>query len=215
MTFIKTYLGWIISGLLLGVIIYLLFRPVPVPDNHILQNRVDSLAKVDNAKDSALMALQARLTPKDDSLTKLVADLQDQAALNVNIMDGHEEIIYSLSKQVQYYKAKEDRGAYDSACDLLAKKVISDSLIVRTYQENENHIIQSMGSLISDKDSIIVTQQSVIIEKSALIAAQKTLNETQTKQIKKLSSTGKVFAWVGRALFVIAVAEGVALAAHK
>ena len=196
-------LGWVIAGILIGVIIYILFlKPAPIPDNHVLQNKVDSFTVVDKAKDSDLIALQARLNPKIDSLSKLTDTLQDDIAGLRDDLDGKNSEAVFYARQYQYYKAKSDTGESRAACDLLAQRVILDSAIIESYIHTNERLIYTFGDLVKDKDSIITAQRGLILSDSALIVTQKDLNQKQGNDIKKLAKQKNVLTWAGRGLAV-------------
>jgi hypothetical protein len=105
----------------------------------------------------------------------------------------------SLAKQIQYYKSHADTISYDSACDLLAKQVINDSVIMRQYEINTGKLIENFTQGINDRDSLINFQSGLIVSDSLLISAQGKLNDIQQAQLNKMTKRAKLNAWLARA----------------
>lgn len=210
--FISKYGGWILATIFGMILIYLIFRPVPTFDNGAAIKVIDSLSK-----DNAALRIALRETEKVkgkaiDSLTKASDSLGDRGIVLQDKLEAAVDKAYSLAKQYEYYKLHNDKVSSDSACNLLAKQVILDSGTIAGYISNTNRLVFTFNEAIAQRDSVNLQQKDLILSDSVLISKQGNLITTQEAQLKKVTKTGKVFAWIGRALFVIAVSEGVALA---
>lgn len=200
--FIKQYGGWIVTGLLAAVILYLVFRKVPVNDNAQAFKTIDSLTVINKSLNGQLTNFayqygmnQLELTHQKDSLLAQndFLKLRGDAAYQSN---------QSLAKQVQYYRVHKDTIAYDSACDRLALQVINDSVVLSDYILNTDKLVQNFTGQILDRDSMITYQSNLIVSDSLLIKAQSKLNTTQQAQLKQMTKRAKLTAWIARGLAV-------------
>ena len=130
MTFMKTYGGWIATGILVAVILYLIFRPVPTFNNSEAIKTIDSLRYDNNRLKTALQTTEKRLIPKVDSLNKASDSLKKQDSIK------SEKINYILKREsatvAEYNRLKSEGKPTDSICDAAMKQKPIDSAITST-----------------------------------------------------------------------------------
>lgn len=189
---LKQYGGWILSGLLIGVILYLIFRPVPVIDNSAEIKTIDSLKVIVKAKDDALVDISYRANIEIGTLKNdLGLLLAKNDVLKFRFDVNYDEKL-SLANQVKYYEAHKDTAAFDSACDLLATKVINDSVTLKEYEINTDKLIANFSQGIEDRDSLITFQSNLIVSQKDLIKEQSKLNSTQSGQLVTITRRAKL-----------------------
>jgi hypothetical protein len=192
------YGGWILVGLLSGVILYLIFRPVPKIDDTALIKTKDSLLSINKGLREQLTNFAYQSAIQVEGLNHKSDSLQAQNSVLKFKNDISYDQKVSLAKQIQYYKSHADTISYDSACDLLAKQVINDSVIMRQYEINTGKLIENFTQGINDRDSLINFQSGLIVSDSLLISAQNKLNDTQQAQLNKMTKRAKLNAWLAR-----------------
>ena len=214
MTFIRSYGGWIIVGALAVVIIYLLFKPVKVPDNSKAIAAIDSLTKENNALRGILRDTDSTERKKVDSLTHVSDSLHEKNDLYKARVDFANRTNIALAHRVNYYSDHADTANMDTTCLMLASRVILDSGIIEGYRVNTDRLIWTMDELSKSKDSIIHAQVDLIYSDSVVMVQQQRLIGTQQTQIKRLANERKLVGWIGRGL---AVAVGVLaiMVSHK
>lgn len=201
--FIGKYGGWILTGLLAAVIIYLLFfRPVPNTDNAAAYRKIDSLtADRDQAKTLLFnYAYEATIRETDLQIKNKTLLTQNDFLKLKNDATGQSNV--SLAKQVQYYREHQDTAAYDSSCDLLAKQVIDFDVERKDYQINTDKLIQNFSEQINDRDSMITYQSYLIVSDRKLDSAKTKLITTQQGQLVKANKETKLLTWIARGLAV-------------
>jgi hypothetical protein len=197
--FIKQYGAWILVGLMSALILYLIFRPVPVNDNSAAFKTIDSLNSINKGLRNQLTNFAYQFSIESEGL-KLK---NDTLIAKNDILKFKNDVAYdqnySLAKQIQYYEAHQDTASYDSACDLLTIRVINDSVTIQDYQINTDKLVQNFSQQINDRDSMIAYQSNLIVSDSLLIKAQGKLNGTQQVQLEKMTKRAKLNAWLARA----------------
>jgi|GEM_PF-4549131 hypothetical protein len=212
----NSWLGWLLSGILICILLWLLFRPAPTTDNTAALKTIDSLTTENVRLRKIMEGTVDREKPQIDSVLKLNDSLLDYQASLQNRIDISDEQNISLSHVIQDLRKQIpvdiNSTAYDSACDLLAKNAENDSLLHKLHEQNLQRVIIGYTKAVDDQDSIIVGQHNLIINDSLLISHQAPLIITQQSQIKKLQKQNKVAKIAGGILIVIAFIGGVLIA---
>lgn len=198
LSWFKTYGGWVIATILAIWLLYILFRPITVPDNKVLQRKIDSLYKVNAELRANAANIVFEQQQKIDSLTEETDKLVDQKENIEDKVDALQERNSTLYNEYMYAKKHNDRDRTDSLCDIVMKKHYNDSATIALYMQTTNKLIFNCNEKLIAALEINKAQGLVIKSDSVLIANQKKLNEKQTADIKKLSRQKKAVTWVGR-----------------
>lgn len=201
----KASYAWILLGVAIAVILYLVFRPIPVINNKDLIRKVDSLGNDNTLLRKSLAAEFFNFSHFKDSSTKVIDSLLGRNRAIKQVVTGLQKDKADLANQILNRKPNE---SIDSPCIELARKVISDSLIITDYQKNNELLISGFSNMIGKRDSLITHQQKLILSDSILIAQQKDLYTLQEKQLKSVQRQGKTSAWLARSLAVVALVLG-------
>ena len=201
----KASYAWILLGVAIAVILYLIFRPLPVIDNKQAIKTIDSLKKENDLFRASLSAQFNNFRVFKDSSTHIIDSLQGRNIDLKSVLNITEAEKQDLAKEILNHKPQE---SIDSPCFELARKVLADSLLVIDYQKNTDRLIFSFNQGIDRRDSLIERQQWLIISDSVLINTQHDLYTLQEKQLKKVQRQGKTSAWLARSLAVVSLVLG-------
>lgn len=205
----NTWLAWTLVGILLVILLYIFFKPVPKPDNSVLQARIDSLTSVDKGLRKGLRDDSTASAKYRDSIRAVItASTNKINVLSVKVTASNDRVV-AIAQDYEYYKAHGDTAARDSACDLLAKRVILDSADVADLVTNQNNLTIAFSAEITNLKNVITQQANIIAVDSSLIANQAKLNTTQQGQIKKLEKTNTLKTIAGGVLIVGALVAGI------
>jgi hypothetical protein len=202
---LKSGLPWILLGIAIAVILYLVFRPLPVINNKDQIKQIETLTDANNLLRKSLNAEFFNFSSYKDSTTHVIDSLQGRnidLKSRVNITEAEKQ---DLALQILNHKPNE---SIDSPCFELARKVLADSLIIGDYQKNTERLIFTFNDAVTHRDTIISHQQDLILSDSVLIAQQKDLYKLQEQQLKKVQRQGKTSAWLARSLSVVALVLG-------
>ncbi len=201
----KTALPWILLGITITIILYLVFKPIHSVDNKDLIHKVDSTEKENKFLHQFVNAQLNNFSHYKDSTTHVIDSLQGRNIDLKSIINIANQDKRDLANQIIHRIPNE---SIDSPCVELARKVISDSLTVIDYQKNTDRLIFSFSDAVSKRDTIIRQQQSLILSDSILISGQKDLYKLQENQLKKSQRQAKTSAWLGRSLAVVSLVLG-------
>lgn len=195
----NTWLAWLLLGVAVVILLWLVFRPAPSTDNSALIKSRDSLLVINKGLRKTLQQTVNLKQPQIDSLLKLNDSLQDYGTdLQDKLDDAHAEnrrlannIIISMQHHAVMFKVDGDPEMHvldDSDCYKLALQVIADSAQEENLKEVHYRQVLGLVKTITDQDSIIVGQHNLIISDSLVQSKQLTLSDVQEKQIKKLKN---------------------------
>jgi hypothetical protein len=201
----KASYAWILLGIAIAVILYLVFRPLPVIDNKQAIKTLDSLKKENDLFRSSLSAQFNNFRLFKDSSIHVIDSLEGRNIDLKSVLNITEAEKQDLALQILNHKPEQ---SIDSPCLELARKVLADSLLVIDYQKNTDRLIFSFNQGIDKRDSLIERQQWLIISDSVLINTQHDLYTLQEKQLKKVQRQGKTSAWLARSLAVVSLVLG-------
>jgi len=210
----KPAIPWILVGISIAVILYLVFRPVPVINNKDLIHKIDSMGNDNALLRKSLTAEFFNFSSYKDSTTHVIDSLQGKnidLKTKIGLTQSEKQDLANEIINIQNHRTGSGTVFFseiDSPCIQLARKVLADSLIIGDYQKNTERLIFTFNDAINHRDTIISHQQDLILSDSVLIAQQKDLYKLQETQLKKVQRQGKTSAWLARSLAVVSLVLG-------
>ena len=208
----NTWLAWVLVGILLLMLLYVLFRPAPSIDNSAAQKTIDSLISVNIRLRNINNISDSTKQVAIDSLAKLSDDLADQAVEDRDHIDALNSTNTTLYNDYQYAKAHKDAPRVDSLCDIVVAKMKIDSAIVSEMMQHSNDAIHNLSSQIFLQNQELTGDHELLENDSLLIAKQIALNKTQETQLTKQAKNSKVKTVAAGILIVAAFIGGVLIA---
>jgi hypothetical protein len=144
----KASYAWILLGIAIAVILYLVFRPLPVINNKDQIHRIDSLNNDNNILRKSLTAEFFNFSHFKDSSTKVIDSLIERNhVLNIDTraLQQDKQI---LAEQILNHNPGE---SIDTPCIELAKKVIADSSVILDYQKNAERLIFTFSDAVNNQ----------------------------------------------------------------
>lgn len=198
-------LPWLLLGIAIAIILYLAFRHTPIINNKEDIRRLDSTEKDNKFLRQFVNAQLNNFAHYKDSTTLVIDSLMGRNAAIKEDWRITEKINQSLADQIIH---RQPGQSIDSPCIELAKKVLSDSAVIISYQHNTDQLLSTFADALNKRDTMINHQQRLLLSDSVLIGQQKSLYVTQEKQLKQVQRQGKTSAWIARSLAVAALVLG-------